>query len=186
MSLVENNFHTDLAAHYSAVRRRLWAGPSQVPPTVTAEEWDPIFGLPPPPPPEPNPVESEPPARPSVEQIAAKWREIDTRVFGSRVSPKSVLFVMAAYFELDVETLVGERQTIRIARPRQYAMYVMQRLCRCSERGGNIPLSLSLIAQQFRRHHATTFRSIKNVRKRMSKDPAAAKAIADVIDLLKR
>ena len=182
MSLVEPDFRTALAAHYSAVHARLWGRPMPRRPTPRPHL------------PAPQAVPLPAPVPTSVlglHDTAAKWREIDMLVFGGHVSPKSIIAVTASYFELDAKLLISKDRTRAVARARHCAMYVMQRLCHnpliysgCVN--DDTCLSLNLISRQFGRHHATAFHSIQKTKERMSQDPAVARAVADIVELLKR
>ena len=171
MSLLESDFRIELAAHYSAVHARLWAGPRQAPPPPAAvEEWEPILDLPLPlPPPEP-------------EQIAAKWREIDMRLFGGRVSPKAVLAVTAAYSNITIEELTRPGRAARFQKARWVATHVMHVLC-TNALG---PISVCQIARHLNRDHSSAFNALSQITNKINRDPSFATAIADIIDLLKR
>lgn len=168
VSLVEPDFRAELKAHYSAVRTRLWAGPVRLP--AAAPEL-------------PEPPEQEPVL--PAEEVAARWREVDMRLFGGRVSSQSVIYVVAAYFGIEVMVLTSSKRTAPIVTARQCAMYIMRELCRCTvlQRG---MISFNLIAKQFGRHHSTVFHSIKRNQKQMNKDPAFAMAVAEITALLNR
>lgn len=180
MSLVEPNFRTELAAHYSAVHARLWAGPRR----QRAEPATPPEALAAPRPqplPELSPSEP-PPIEPLVVRTAAKWREIDMRVFGGRVSPKAVINVTAAYFCVDVRGVIAGPRVRPFMTARYASMYLIRLLC-ANPLG---PLSSVQIGQHFNKDHATVLYAIPKIVDRMDKDPTFASSIADIIRLLNR
>jgi len=171
MSLYEPSSAAELKAHYRAVRARLW----DVPPRLMVPQ--PRWYMP----------ESEPlPVLISPEEIAERWREIDTRLFGKRVSPKAVIFVTAAHFNISVKDIISKSRRREIVAARHAAMYIMRLLC-CSLIGGRwMPLSSNRVAQHFGQDHAAAFHDKERVASRMRVDGEYARAIGDIIALLWR
>ena len=184
MSLIEPCVRSELAAHYKAVRARLWpARRPLLPPPVTEPEspW-PSLPLP----------ELEPKLATVLpaEDMAAKRREIDERLFGARVMPKTVISVTASYFGLPVEALCGRCRKENIAKARHAAIYLMHTLCRqVRYRGRKMDLvrfSFPQIAHHFSLEHSTAYHSVERARRRMAGDEKYATAISDITTLLQR
>lgn len=181
MSLVEPRTPSELSAHYKAVRARLWS------PILRPPSPEPVYN----PPIQQWPV--EPPILEhdlSVAGVAARWRDIDDRLFGTRVSPKAVIDVTAAYFGLPVNVVCGRSRKGGITKARQSAMYIMHSLCRqvrtCGRRVGLVRFSLPQIGHHFCVNHSTVYHSIGCVRVRMAKDEWYATAISEIMALLQR
>jgi hypothetical protein len=151
VSLIEPDLQKELAAHYSAVRARLWAGPI----------------------PHPTPQLPEPFTR--TEEAAAKWREINTRIFGGRITPKSIISVTAAYFGVDISLVTSKRRSAIAVRARRCAMYIIKDLC-CT--------SLNLLGKRFGRDHSTVHHSIRRAEEELIMDPSFAIAVAEITALL--
>lgn len=174
MSLVETRTPPELKAHYKAVHARIWM--IRRPPLTTEIP----LPEPPPPPPQPDPVED----------IASRRREIDERLFGALVTPKTVISVTASYFGLPVDVLCGSCRKENIAKARQAAIYLMSTLCRQRRWDGFgislVKLSTSQIGHHFRRDHTTVIHSIRRVRRRIEDDEKYATAISEIMTLLHR
>lgn len=174
MSLAELRTPPELAAHYSAVRARLWAPPRH--PLMVETN------IPPQLPPLPQP--------PDVENVAARWRDIDDRVFGSRVSAKAVIDVTAAYFKIPVRVVCGKSRREDTAKARQSAIYLIRELCRQFRATGDtvkvVRFSFLQTASYFSIDHATAVHTIARVRRRMEKDEKYATAISELMALLQR
>lgn len=176
MSLVELRTIPELTAHYKAVQARLLAGPTFQTPALPPS-------IPVPPPPEP-----EPPI--NVEDVAARWRDIDERVFGRRVSAKAVIDVTAAYFGISVDAVCGKCRSANIAKARQTAIYLMRELCRqfCSM-GDTVEIvkfSFVQTASYFSIDHSTAIHAIERAQRRMAEDEKYATAISEIMTLLQR
>jgi hypothetical protein len=184
MSLVETCTLPELAAHYKAVRARLWT------PRPRPHYPEPVklfyYQTPPQAPIEPPAPE---PDR-SVEGIAARWRDVDERLFGGRVSPRAAIYVTAAYFGLSVEAVCSNSRYPNILKARQTAIYIAHTLClQVRSRGKTVELlkfSFPQLAKHFRVDHSTCYHSIDRVRSRMAEDEKYATAISDITALLQR
>jgi len=165
----------ELKAHYLAVHERLWMLPPSEPEPMPSVELPDI----------------EPETAPTaVEEIAARWREINDRLFGGRATPKSVIHVTAAYYGLSVDEIKVRTKLARIVKPRQVALYIMRTFCRQVRYQGHemalVPFSFIRIAGYFGLDHATVIHSVKRVKDRMQKDEKCAAAVADIVALLGR
>jgi hypothetical protein len=181
MSLVELHTVPELCAHYKAVRARLWSATPNTPAPqperlfyYSANQSVPIES----PAPEPGPT------------VAAKWREIDERLFGMRVSPKAAICVTADYFGIPVDVICGRCRKGNIASARQIAIYIMHALCRqVRERGRVIePVRFSFlqIGRHFHVDHSTAYLSTQRAKRRMAENEEYAASISEITELLRR
>jgi len=178
MSLVETRTLPELSAHYKAVRKRLWPPQSPTLPMLTQV----------PEPETPWMVPSLP--EPEFESVAARRREIDERLFGARVMPKSVIAVTADYFGLPVALVRGRSRNRNIADARHVAIYLMHTLCRQVRACGNtlslVKFSFKQVADHFGLDHSTVIHTLELVRCRMVENEKYATAISDIMALLQR
>jgi Bacterial dnaA protein helix-turn-helix len=184
MSYAELRTVPELTAHYRAVRARLWA-PKYVPPSppITKLYYYQSSPHQPPDPPAPEPD-------PSVEDIAARWRDTDERLFGGRVSPKAAIYVTSSYFGLSIEVVCGKSRKRNIARARQSAIYIMYTLCRQMRSVGRtmapVRFSFPQMAAHFGMDHATVYHTIQRVIQMLDKDEKLVTEISEIMALLRR
>lgn len=174
MNIIEPRTIDELSAHYKAIRARLWAPMTE--PQIAHVPY--------------RPIETTPQSDPSIEGVAARWREIDERLFGGRVSPKAVIDVTAAYFGVCSKVICGRSRKADIKEARYAAIYIIYTLCRQISfyNGGISLIKLSTIqlGRHFSRDHSTVIYELDTSRERMAKDTEYANSLEEIIALLRR
>ncbi|SRR6266550_4232405 len=118
---------------------------------------------------------------------AAKWREINKRMYEGRVSPKSVQHVVAAYYKVGFSDLIGQGRAEYIRHPRHTAIYLMRTLCVVKGCGAWKPISYQAIAAYFNRPRHTYATHAKSaVLRRMEVNAEYKRDVNNIISLLGR
>jgi chromosomal replication initiation ATPase DnaA len=171
---IEPDFQAELKAHYSAVHARLWTPRATISPRLLCR---PLPPQEPPREPAPQQIAAQPMPPATAEEIAAKWRRDDER-FGGHVSPKAIIDVAAAYFNVRMGDLFSKSRVANVITARQTAMYVMRVLCR---------IPFMKIGRLLDRDHSSAVHAINHrIPKRMGMDKKFATDIEYIIELLKR
>lgn len=90
-----------------------------------------------------------------------------------RMTIRRIRETVAVFYDLPLQSLVSERRSREVARPRQIAMYLAKELT---------PKSLPCIGREFNRDHTTVIHAIRQVERLRLIDGD----IADEIDALRR